>query len=126
MTEKRPLDETFDKAMEELQSGIDGALLHLQQGMQEYLTNTIDLPRLLKTIEKMGISNIMGIQTTPMTGVDYYKVLGLEKTASDNEVKERYRKIMVKLHPDKVGEEMVFLAAMVNVAYKIICKERGI
>lgn len=32
---------------------------------------------------------------------DYYKVLGLSKTASSDDIKKAYRKIAVKYHPDK-------------------------
>lgn len=32
---------------------------------------------------------------------DYYKVLGLEKGASQAEIKKGYRKAALKLHPDK-------------------------
>jgi len=35
-----------------------------------------------------------------MAFIDYYKILGLEKTASDKDVKNAYRKLARKYHPD--------------------------
>ena len=32
---------------------------------------------------------------------DYYEILKIEKTANDNEIKKSYRKLAVRLHPDK-------------------------
>lgn len=32
-------------------------------------------------------------------GVDYYKVLGVEKTADDDTIKKAYRKLALKFHP---------------------------
>ena len=62
-----------------------------------------------------------------------YKILEIEKSASDEEVKKAYRKMAVKYHPDKVthlGEEIKKSAEekfkKLNEAYESIKKERGL
>ena len=58
-------------------------------------------------------------------GFDPYRVLGLDKTATDEEVKRRYRELLMKLHPDTAGVKGTgFLLQMVIAAYQQIAKER--
>ena len=58
-------------------------------------------------------------------GFDPYRVLGLEKTAKDEEVKKRYRELLKKLHPDTAGVRGTdFLLQMMIAAYQQIEKER--
>ena len=64
---------------------------------------------------------------------DPYKVLGIDSSATDEEVRKAYRKMAMKYHPDRVagmGEEMQRNAAEqmkeINEAYDIIKTVRGI
>ena len=55
-----------------------------------------------------------------------YQVLGLERTASDSEIKTRYRQLLRLLHPDTAGGAGTgFLLRVVIAAYHVIAKERG-
>ena len=59
------------------------------------------------------------------TGVDPYRVLGLDKSASDNEVKMRYHKRVRQFHPDTAGPGMEFHFQCTLAAYEMIKRERG-
>lgn len=47
--------------------------------------------------------------------MDYYQTLGVNKTASQDEIKKAYRKLAMKYHPDKGGDEQKFKE--ISVAY---------
>lgn len=54
-----------------------------------------------------------------MTKRDYYEVLGVDKSASDDEIKKAFRKAAVKHHPDKEGgDEAKFKE--INEAYEVL------
>ncbi|WP_181213619.1 J domain-containing protein [Dehalococcoides mccartyi] len=68
----------------------------------------------------------MGNQSTPNAGIDAYRVLGLDKAVADDQVKKRYRGLVVKLHPDTAGVKGTeFLFQLVTAAYQQISRERG-
>lgn len=123
---KHRLNEIFDKVIKDLEGGINTAMGDLQEGIQEWLSDSIDLPSLLKMVEGMRLPNIMGIVRGNIPGFDPYKVLGLDKTATDEEVKQRYRSLMFKLHPDTSGVKGTeFITQIIIMAYEIIGKEKG-
>ena len=49
---------------------------------------------------------------------DYYKILGVNKSASDEEIKKAFRRLAHKYHPDKGGDEKKFKE--INEAYSVL------
>lgn len=61
-----------------------------------------------------------------------YKILEIDRSATDEDVKKAYRKMAIKYHPDKVatlGEDVQKAAEekfkAISQAYEAICRERG-
>ncbi len=93
--------------------------------------------QLIKHIaQQMGISekDYQSIEAMFVANTDAaYKILEVEPTATDEELKKAYRKMAVKYHPDKVhylGEDVQKAAhekfQKVNEAWETIKKKRGI
>lgn len=57
-----------------------------------------------------------------MPATDYYKTLGVSKTASDSEIKKAYRKLAFKYHPDKANGNKEFEAKFneISEAYAVL------
>ncbi len=53
---------------------------------------------------------------------DYYKTLGVEKGASQDEIKKAFRKLAHQHHPDKGGDEVKFKEA--SEAYQVLSDEK--
>jgi len=49
---------------------------------------------------------------------DYYKILGVPRDASEEEIKKAYRRLAHKYHPDKGGDEKKFKE--INEAYQVL------
>ncbi|XP_317136.5 dnaJ homolog shv [Anopheles gambiae] len=49
----------------------------------------------------VGAAVLLLVADDALAGRDFYKILGLRKTASKNDVKKAYRKLAKELHPDK-------------------------
>lgn len=57
--------------------------------------------------------------------VDFYKILGVRKTASENEIEKAYRKNILKYHPDKTSDpESIFKFNMIKTAKDVLCNEQ--
>jgi len=49
-----------------------------------------------------------GRQRKPVDTTEYYTVLGVEKSATGSEIKKAFRKLAMKHHPDRGGDEELF------------------
>lgn len=102
----------------------DSIIQKLELEMLEHISFNLKI----KADDYRSIRNMFAPETDSL-----YKILEIEKSATDEEVKKAYRRMAMKFHPDKVshlGEEFKKSAdekfKTVNEAYERIKKERNI
>ena len=113
-------------------------LLHFLYGIAQAdgLVDITEQRKIAQISQQMGISDsdYQSIQAmfVPNTDADF-KILEIDRSASDEELKKAYRRMAMKYHPDKVshlGEDFQNAAKekfqKVNQAYENIKKERKI
>jgi len=94
----------------------------VQEEMQDYLED-----HLAGLMQSTGLDPAR-LRTMASGQEDFnpYLILGLDRSAADEEIKRRYRELLRKLHPDTSGTEgTAFLLQMVLAAYEVIKRERG-
>lgn len=95
--------------------------------------NEVDVISVISKYMGVSSSDFQSIKAMFVQEVDSsYKILGIEASATDEEVKKAYREMAKKYHPDKVaylGEDVRKSAEQklqeVNEAYEKIKKQRG-
>lgn len=109
--QERILGEMRDKAKNCMDDLLRDALN--QESFLRYIASLgIDLSQILNLVERPDESNP-------------YKLLGLEKTATDVEVKKRYREMLFRFHPDTAEVQGTGqICQKITEAYQQIAKER--
>ena len=99
----------------------------VQEWLDDLMADAFSPESFLRFITNLGIDlSQIPRMVGKENGFDPYRLLGLERAASDEEVKKRYREFLMKLHPDTAGIQGTdFLLQMVMAAYQQIAEERG-
>ena len=96
--------------------------------MRNLASNTLNPESFINLARALGIdfSQVPGM-TSDQSGLDPYAILGLPRSATDGELKRRYRDLARRLHPDTAGiTGTEFLFQTIQAAYEMIKLERGI
>ncbi len=120
------MEEDIVKLLREQERILGEMRSSVHRWMDELLREAFNPESFLRLVASLGI-DLAQIPKPVGRGdmFDPYRVLGLEKTATDEEVKKRYRELLTKLHPDTAGVRGTdFLLQMVIAAYEMIKRER--
>ena len=99
----------------------DAANAVMSQWLSQLLRGIVDDP----LMSQLWSAIKMGNRERPQFVVDPYRVLGLEKTATDDQVKRRYRELARCFHPDTATVQGTgFFFLQVQAAYEAIRQER--
>jgi preprotein translocase subunit Sec63 len=113
------MEERSRKAQQEM---TDAANAMLSQWLSQLLRGIVDDPLMSQLWSAMKTGN----RERPRFTLDPYRVLGLEKTATDDQVKKRYRELARYFHPDTAAVQGTgFFFLQVQAAYEVIRQERG-
>lgn len=94
----------------------------MQEESQQFMAQSLEQMMGGMNLEEMArvlAGGLGGRQASP------YDVLGLSPSATDEEVRQRYRELVKRLHPDVAGKAGEHLFKLVDNAYRQICRERG-
>ena len=128
------MENPFAKVMQRGFQAMAEALQEELGRMSQQLIQGVLTPDMLASVMGMmqGTLGTIGFDIGKMPGmmgqqlgVDPYRVMGLERSASDEEIKKRYRELLHILHPDKSstpGTGLFF--QMVTAAFEAIRRER--
>ncbi|MAO32147.1 MAG: molecular chaperone DnaJ [Crocinitomicaceae bacterium] len=132
-----PLDKICQDIRYRMQSEVRVQLIHYLFGIAKADgdVSVSEINQISHIAQLLGVSNVEFESIKNMfyrnTESDY-KILGINSSAEDNEVKKAYRKMAVKFHPDKVasmGEQYQKGAKekfqKIQDAYEAIKKQRG-
>ena len=119
------MQEDLERITQRLLEDLGNLQRYAEKQLEEGLKGAFD-PALLQSLFKgagFDASALSGLKG--QTGVDPYRILGLDKAASDKEVKKRYHERVRQFHPDTAGPGMEFHFQCTLAAYEMIKRERG-
>lgn len=80
------------------------------------------IPFIINFVRSRGAQSKTPSQNTEMTRDEALKILNLNKDADKKQIKEAYKKLMKKVHPDQEGSE--WMATKLNEAKEFLLKDK--